>query len=106
MSEVGSQRPAIICPGFVVRDVNGQALWPASTSRRSRADGRRRRRCYRRVASAPPTGGGVGAATAASLPRVLIMASSMRAAGEVRRARSAAARTVVFMSLFPLSRNR
>jgi hypothetical protein len=59
--------------------------------------------------------GGVGAATAASLPRVLIMASSLRpcavhhsprsvaAAGEVRRARSAAARTVVFMSLFPLS---
>jgi hypothetical protein len=37
---------------------------------------------------------------------VLIMASSMRAAGEVRRARSAAARTVVFISLFPLSRNR
>ena len=94
-------------------------------------DGNRQALAYTYFEEEPDGSGGVGTATAASLPRVLIMAShcgraasttrhqskpwatflptnscgirsgprSATAAGEVRRgARSAAARTVVFMA--------
>jgi len=43
---------------FIVRDVNGQALWPASTSRRSRADGRRTSSPATRPGASLPTSQG------------------------------------------------